>query len=256
MIYVGTSGYRYKDWTGSFYPDGLPEKEQLGFYSERFPVVELNFTYYGIPRPSVIASMVERTPEGFQFSVKANSATTHKQDRSVLDAFKAAIEPARAAGRLSSVLAQFPFSFKNTTANRRYLHQLAEDFAEYRPVVEFRHKSWIRPVVFQFLRDNGLGYCCVDEPKLDGLVPPVAEATAPTAYVRFHSRDASKWYAGVADRYDYLYSKDELAEWLPKVQALHEEADNVYIFFNNCHAGHAAVNAGELEEMIGQLGLL
>lgn len=256
MIYVGTSGYRFKDWRGNFYPDGLPAREELTYYSTKFPVVELNFTYYGIPKPEVIAAMVERTPPEFIFCVKANKATTHELDRSVLDAFRAGVEPARAAGRLASVLAQFPFSFKNNTANRKYLHQLAKDFAGYAPVVEFRHDSWIKPPVFEFLRDNGLGYCCVDEPDLKGLVPPVAEVTAPTAYVRFHSRDASKWYAGAAARYDYRYSKEELAEWCDKARQLHDEAGDVYMFFNNCHAGSAAVNAGEFKAMLAELGLL
>ena len=88
--------------------------------------------------------MVDRTPPGFLFCVKANEATTHKLDRSVLDEYKAGIAPICDAGRLGSVLAQFPYSFRNTNANRQYLHQLAKDFADYRPVVEFRHLSWIK----------------------------------------------------------------------------------------------------------------
>ena len=256
MIHVGTSGYSFKDWAGSFYPADLPAKEQLPFYTQKFATVELNFTYYRIPAAATIAGMVDRTPAGFSFCVKANEATTHKQDRSVLAEYKEGIEPLRAAGRLGSVLAQFPFSFKNTTANRQYLHQLAEDFQQYHPVVEFRHLSWIKPPVFEFLRANALGYCCVDEPKLDNLVPPVAHATAGTAYVRFHSRDASKWYAGAAQRYNYRYSTEEMAEWVPKVQKLADEAEKVYIFFNNCHAGHAADNAKEFGEMLRDIGLL
>ena len=256
MIYVGTSGYRYKDWRGTFYPRSLPQQDELRYYAERFPAVELNFTYYGIPKPSVIAGMVVRTPPEFRFCIKANQATTHEQDRSVLGAFKDAIAPAAEAGQLASVLAQFPFSFKNQEDNRRYLHQLAQDLQDYRPVVEFRHNSWVCPQVFQFLRANGLAYCCVDEPELPGLLPPDACATSDTAYVRFHSRDAAKWYAGAAARYDYLYSKDELAEWVPKTQHLAEQAEDVYIFFNNCHAGSAAVNAAEFQEMLAELGLL
>jgi len=256
MVHVGTSGYSFKDWTGTFYPDGLPAKQQLDYYAGVFETVELNFTYYRVPTAGMIARMVERTPEGFTFCVKANEATTHKLDRSVLDEYRAGIEPLREAGRLGAVLAQFPFSFKNTLSNRQYLHQLADDFAHYHPVVEFRHASWIKPAVFEFLRNNRLGYCCVDEPELDGLVPPVAQATSDTAYVRFHSRDASKWYAGGAERYDYNYSTEEMSQWLPKVKRLADEAENVYIFFNNCHAGHAAVNATEFKELLRDIGLL
>jgi uncharacterized protein YecE (DUF72 family) len=256
MIYVGTSGYRFADWAGSFYPEGMKEGEQLAYYSQHFPTVELNFTFYRVPTAKTIAAMVDRTPPSFLFTAKISQAITHDLDRTVLEPFKAGIEPARAAGRLGGLLAQFPYSFKNTLDNRNFLHQLAEDFADYHPVVEFRHLSWIKPAVFDFLRGNRLGFCCVDEPKLSNLVPPVAEATSDTAYVRFHSRDASKWYESGAERYNYLYTKEEMSEWLPKVQKLRDEAENVYIFFNNCHAGHAAVNAAEFQQLLRDIGLL
>lgn len=255
-IYVGTSGYSYADWRGTFYPEGTESKDMLKHYARVFNCVELNFTYYRIPGPSTIASMVRNTPPDFQFTVKANEATTHQQDPTVLDAFKRAIEPAVEADELAGVLCQFPFSFKNTEPNRAYLAELGKDLADYTVIVEFRHDSWITPAIFEFLRANKLAYCSVDEPKLDGLVPPVAEATAQVAYVRFHSRDASKWYAGAKARYDYLYTKEEMSEWLPKVEELNSEAEKTYIFFNNCHAGSAAVNATEFKQMLAELGLL
>ena len=256
-IYVGTSGYSYADWRGTFYPHDLPAKEMLPHYAKVFNCVELNFTYYGIPRPQVIAAMVRATPTGFQFAVKANEATTHKLDRSVLDVFKAAIEPAHAARRLAGILCQFPFAFKNSADNRAYLNQLAKDLADFRVIIEFRHDSWIKPPIFDFLRSNGLAYCSVDEPSLPGLVPPIAAATSNVAYVRFHSRDASKWFGGEGKaRYDYLYTKEELAEWLPRVQQLDSEAEKTYIFFNNCHAGSAAINATEFKRMLAEMGLL
>jgi len=256
-IRVGTSGYQYADWRGAFYPDGIENRDMLKFYAQHFDVTELNFTYYGIPKPDTIARMMRATPTDFQFFVKANEATTHKQDRSVAGQFNDALAPAREAGKLAGILAQFPWSFKNTSANRNYLTRLREDFSEHPVVVEFRHSSWIQPPLFQFLRDLQLGYCCVDEPGIEGLVPPVAEATSDTAYVRFHSRDASKWFGGDAkERYNYLYSKDELAEWIPKVRRLAEDVKRAYIFFNNCHAGHAAVNATQFKDMLRELGML
>ena len=256
-ILVGTSGYSYEDWRGTFYPQDLPAKEMLHYYASVFNCVELNFTYYGIPHPRVVAAMVKATPAGFRFAVKANEATTHKQDPSVLDAFKAAIEPAKIAGRLAGVLCQFPYAVKNTEPNRAYLATLAKDLADFKVIVEFRHDSWIKPAIFDFLRANGLAYCSVDEPQIPGLVPPIAVATGSVAYVRFHSRNASKWFGGGGKgRYDYLYTREEMAEWLPKVKDLNSEAQSTYIFFNNCHAGSAAINAAEFKQMLAEMGLL
>lgn len=257
MIHVGTSGFSYKDWQGTFYPEGLPADQQLAFYAEHFDTLELNFTYYGIPKPTTIERMVERTPDGFSFWVKANQATTHKQDRSVAAEFNDAVAPAREAGRLAGVLCQFPYSFHNNERHRAYLATLGEDFPGVPLVVEFRNAQWARPPVYSFLRGLGLGYCCVDEPDLEGLMPRDAIRTSPVGYVRFHSRDASKWYEGGGkERYNYLYQREELEEWVPKVQELNEEAEGVYIFFNNCHAGHAAVNAEEFKALLAELGII
>ncbi|HPD15858.1 MAG TPA: DUF72 domain-containing protein [Planctomycetota bacterium] len=257
MIAVGTSGYQYSDWKGPFYPDSVPRGGELEYYAEHFNTVELNFTYYRMPSFRTIEAMVKKTPPGFTFWVKANEATTHQQDRSVAAAFNEAMAPAREAGRLAGVLCQFPYSFRNTERHRAYLAALAEDFPHDPLVVEFRNAQWANQAVFSFLRAHRLGFCCVDEPALPGLMPRIAVATAPTAYVRFHSRDASKWYEGGGkERYNYRYRRDELEEWLPKIQQLDAEAENVYIFFNNCHAGHAAVNAEEFKKLLADLGVI
>ena len=257
MIAVGTSGYQYADWRGRFYPEALSDDEMLSYYAQHFNVVELNFTYYRVPSARTIESMVRRTPEGFTFWVKANEATTHQQDRVVAKPFNDALAPAREAGRMAGILFQFPYSFHNNERSRTYLARLHEDFPHDPLVVEFRNAGWAQEPVFEFLRQHRLGFCCVDEPKLRGLMPPIAVATSPTAYVRFHSRDASKWYEGGGkERYDYLYKPEELKEWLPRTQQLAEQAENVYIFFNNCHAGSAAVNAQEFKQLLADLGLI
>jgi len=257
MIAIGTSGFRYADWKGTYYPENLPDDQMLSYYAERFNTVELNFTYYGIPNPRVIERMVERTPEGFTFWVKANGATTHKLDRSAAAQFNEAIAPAREAGRLAGILCQFPYSFHNNQRSRAYLAQVREDFPHDPLVVEFRNAAWATEPVYDYLRRHRLGFCCVDEPELEGLMPRVALATSPVAYVRFHSRDAGKWYEGGGrERYNYLYKREELEEWLPKVQELNNEAENVYIFFNNCHAGHAAVNAAEFKALLAEIGII
>ncbi len=120
-----------------------------------------------------------------------------------------------------------------------------------------RNIGWATEAVYGLLRVHGLGFCCVDEPELEGLMPRDAVATSPTAYVRFHSRDAGKWYEGGGkERYNYLYDRSELEEWVPRTERLNDDAESVYIFFNNCHAGHAAVNAEQFSSMLSDIGLV
>ena len=142
MIYVGTSGYSYKDWVGTWYPEGTADRDMLGEYAKRFRTVELNFTYYRQPSVRTIEGIVRKLPDHFKLFVKANSETTHKRNREAAKEFKEGVEPARSAGVLAGVLAQFPYSFKNEPASHDYLAQLAEDFAGYNPVVEFRNRAW------------------------------------------------------------------------------------------------------------------
>ncbi len=257
MIYVGTSGYSYEDWVGTIYPPGTDKRDMLRAYVEKFKTVELNFTYYRQPSARTIEAIVRKLPPDFRLFAKTNSETTHKLNREAAEPFKEGMRPASEAGALAGVLAQFPYSFKNTPESREYLKQLAEDFAGFNLVVEFRNRGWSKMSTLDLLREHALGFCCVDEPHELGLMPPVAEATTDIAYVRFHSRDEKKWYGkGAKERYNYLYSEAELAEWKPKVQKLDDISDAVYVFFNNCHAGHAAVNAEQFRSMLGDLGLV
>ena len=254
MIYVGTSGYYFPGWKGIFYPSRIRNESMLSFYARHFPAVELNFTYYGIPHPSVFEKMIERTPEGFLFSAKLNGRITHERDTEAIYEFSESIAPLRESGRLCALLAQFPYSFSRSRRNMRYLRLLREMFPDDELVVEFRNSSWLRRRTFDFLKREGLGYCCVDEPQIPGLLPPTALATSRIAYVRFHSRNGRNWYGNNGQRYNYLFSRKELMEWTPKIESLTDEVEKVYIFFNNCHAGHAAVNATELQDLLYDLG--
>jgi uncharacterized protein YecE (DUF72 family) len=293
QVSIGTSGYYYKDWAGVFYPEGTKKKDMLSIYAQSFPAVELNFTYYGIPKPSTFENMLAQTPPEFEFVVKANRKMTHgtnavsprghgehregreerynkskelfsansapsavKQD--IFAKYNNAIAPLIESGRLGAVLAQFPWAFKNTPDNRNYLYYFREKLPDVPLVVEFRHNSWQKQEVFDFLKEQKISYCCVDEPVAQ---PPYQEClrhrdlpdrralfTAEPAYVRFHSRDAKKWYGG--GRYDYLYKEEELREWLPKIKELTRQAKKTYVFFNNCHSAQAVQNARELGKLL------
>lgn len=251
-VLVGTSGFSYSDWKGVFYPKDIDSEDMLIHYAEVFQTVEINVTYYRIPRPKVFEKMIQRTKSNFEFVVKTHRDFTHTRDfKGVLQEFKDCLSPLVHEGRLGAILAQFPWSFKPLKQNLEYLKSL-KNALEFAPlVVEFRHRSWIKESIFEFLKKEGIGFCCVDEPDLPGLVPPIATATSLIGYVRFHSRDASKWWdGGLKGRYDYDYQESELKEWIPKLLKLGQDTKKIYIFFNNCHEGHAAKNALRMRELL------
>jgi uncharacterized protein YecE (DUF72 family) len=252
-ILVGTSGYSFADWVGRFYPARIPRSEMLPYYSEHFPVVEVNTTFYRIPHPRVMEQMEKKTPPGFRFLVKGPQSLTHERrlDAESIAAFQDCLEPLRAAGKLDGVLLQFPWSFKPDSNSWRLLAGARQGLSEHKLFVEFRHASWDQPETFTRLRDHALGYCVVDEPRLEGLMPPVVELTSPAGYVRFHGRNSATWWGrGRGDRYDYLYSDAELREWVGKIHDLAARAERVYVFFNNCHAGQAARNAQLMQQLL------
>jgi uncharacterized protein YecE (DUF72 family) len=252
-VVVGTSGYSFADWVGNFYPSGIRKGDMLTEYSKHFTVVEVNSTYYRIPHPVVLRRMEEKTPEGFEFVIKANQEMTHKhsKDPALYANFKEAIQPVIEARKFSGIIAQFPWGFKHTPENRAHVGFLKEQFEEYPLFVEFRNSSWISEEIFERLGRAGIGYCSVDEPKLRGLVPPVARVTTDQGYVRLHGRNAGNWWGrGGGDRYDYLYSEGELREWIAKIKDMSQKARKIFVFFNNCHAGQAASNARLMKELL------
>lgn len=249
---IGTSGYSFADWVGVFYPETTPKGKMLDFYVQHFNTVEINSTYYRIPHPKVLANMVDKTSDDFEFMVKAHSSATHQLDKMAEDmpAYLEAIKPMADNNKLKGILAQFPWSFKATNQNAAHIKRCRELLSQYPLFVEFRHSSWQRPETFEWLKRQEIGYVSVDEPRLKGLLDDRAAVTTRTGYVRLHGRNADKWWNGGALRYDYSYSDSELTEWVEKIQHLREDTENVYVFFNNCHEGQAVTNARRILEML------
>jgi uncharacterized protein YecE (DUF72 family) len=193
-IRIGTSGYDYPEWKGPLYPSDLPRAEFLGAYARRFSSVELNFSYYGMPKAANIAALLDRAGDpSFDFSIKANRSLTHEIEpsawRDAAKEFRAGIAPLIRSGRLAALLFAFPFGFAYRPDERRYLDRLLAEFEGLPRVVEFRHRDWINARVLEGLRERGVGFCAVDLPRLEGL-PPVADiVTADIAYLRFHGRN-------------------------------------------------------------------
>jgi len=255
MLRIGTSGYSYPDWQGSYYPSGIKQSEMLSYYAREFDTVELNYTYYRMPSARALAGMARRVPHRFTFTLKANRAMTHERsaDPATFREFGVALAPLQDQGKLGCILAQFPTSFHHSDENRAYLTSFRSFMDGIPTVIEFRHRSWVTKPVFKWLFDLELGFCCVDQPQFESLIPPIAVATAPIAYVRLHGRNAAKWWQHeqAHERYDYCYTKDELAEWVPKLQKLQQQAQQVYVFANNCYNNQSITTARQIKELMG-----
>lgn len=270
-LFVGTSGWSYPDWEGIFYPRRKPAGfDELRYLAQFFNSVELNNTFYRPPVASYAQSWVERTQDAgrFHFTLKLWQRFTHgivppgpageidppgragplatpyaAEDVSL---FKRGIEPLAQSDRLGGILIQFPWSFQNTPETRDYLARLSADFREYRRFIEVRHRSWQNDQSFAFFRELGLNWTNIDQPVSRDSVTPSAVVTGDAAYVRLHGRNAQAWFdreAGRSDRYNYLYSDDELDEWVRKIRELAGAADFVYAFANNHFRAQAPANA-------------
>ncbi|MFH1743414.1 MAG: DUF72 domain-containing protein, partial [bacterium] len=184
--------------------------------------------------------------------IKAHQNMTHNRqlDPDIFSRFRECIQPIQESGKLRGVLAQFPSSFKGNRENSGYLRDLRNRLEGLNLAVEFRHNSWLKPEMFQFLQKHGITYCIPDEPDLPGLVPPEPHVTSDVAYIRFHGRNKEHWWGKGGDRYDYEYSEDELLEWLPKIQTLSKAAQVIYLLFNNCHLGQAVRNALMMQQLL------
>lgn len=258
MLHVGTCGFSYRDWVGPFYPLGVKPQSMLEYYAARFSTVEIDTTYYAIPKASTFESMAQRTPKDFRFCVKAPGSITHlpadaKPEESEFQAFSESLDPLHRRGKLAAVLAQFPGAFRPSRESFARLELLRRQWPTMRLVAEFRHRDWQRDSVLNILQSLDVGWCNVDEPRLESLMRPDAQATSAVGYIRFHGRNAAKWWKQErtsAERYDYSYTLDELTEWLPRIAEVADRTKESFVFFNNHRNGQAATNARQMAELL------
>jgi uncharacterized protein YecE (DUF72 family) len=255
-ILIGTSGFSYKDWVGPVYPQDLPKSEWLAHYAGEFKTCELNFSYYRIPTAGTLERMAAKVGDDFLFTVKAYKGITHEREdpEPQMRQFTQALAPLIDANKFACVLAQFPHSFHANAENRDYLQRVREGFSDLPVVVEFRSREWITDQTFDELRALELGFCCVDQPRFESLVPPVAVATGPVAYVRFHGRNYQKWWKHdeAWERYDYSYSDSELMEWVDKIHQLDDESPLTLVYMNNHWQGQAVGTARQLKMLLDE----
>jgi uncharacterized protein YecE (DUF72 family) len=280
-IRIGTSGWSYPSgkgtWKGIFYPPaagrrgrGKGKFDELAFYAEHFDTVEINSTFYGVPAPETAKGWAERTPASFEFSLKLFQKFTHPEmfqkatgqdpwnlGRKDADEFRRAIDPLAAAGKLGALLAQFPASFKNEPDARGYLEWLLAQFRDYQIALELRHRSWSdQPIeTLQLLGEFGAAWAQIDEPKFrfsirQNLLPNVKTFY----YLRLHGRNAKQWWSHEKseDRYNYLYSSEELEPFAEAAEAASRTVKKAYLYANNHFSAKSVANAAILKHQLKQ----
>ncbi|MFL5931586.1 MAG: DUF72 domain-containing protein [Gaiellaceae bacterium] len=302
---IGTCSFADEALTKWFYPKGLPARERLPYYAERFDTVEIDSTYYHLPEEATTGGWAERTPDDFVFHVKAFGVMTRHpvrvqqlppdlrddapvDDRGRVDRpsrefraeifkrFLEGVSPLRRDGKLGGILMQFPSYVVPKPASLDYLAWAREQLGDHEMLVEFRHASWFeedaRDETLRFLEEHGMTHVVTDSPRLDAktVVPTVLAVTGPSAYMRFHGRNAETWHkrgGGASERFDYLYSDDELREWVEPLRELAGEAENAYVLFNNNNrspgdpgdgrgfVAQAAANADRLRQILREAEL-
>ena len=259
-VRIGPAGWSYPDWAGYVYPARRPRGfHEAAYLAEYFDTIEINTSFYHPIQPDHAAQWIERVTKNsrFVFTAKLWQKFTHEPAASIEDerAVRTGFDVLRRAGKLGAVLLQFPFSFHRSAETTAYLTALLKRFADYRLVVEVRHGSWNTPDFFSLLREFGTGFCNIDQPVIGRSLEPSEEVTAPVGYVRLHGRRYDTWFsdnpeASGHERYNYLYSQEELEPWAGRIRKVIERAREVFVVTNNHYQGKAIVNALQLISLL------
>lgn len=244
-ILLGTSGWSYKEWEGPFYMKG--EKHKLRAYSRVFPTVEIDSTFYRYPSKGTIMGWLRYSPSNFVFAAKLPKIITHdkklglKMDVNAdLQSFLSVMEPLQLNGKLCCLLIQLPPTYEYNPENLEAFFKTLPP--QFRFAAEFRNLSWLKEETWQLLRKYNVAYANVDEP----LLPPEIHITADFSYFRWHGKGEKPWF-------DYLYKKEELEPWIPKITEASNQVKQVYGYFNNHYRGYAPENCLGLIERIRSL---
>jgi uncharacterized protein YecE (DUF72 family) len=262
-LFVGTSGFSYTEWVDAgFYPSSTKSGNMLPLYARQFPITELNYTWYQMPRAEAIERQRRQVPQEFLFAAKLTRTLTHEidtqnwPDQAV--SYREGMSPLIQAGQLIAVLIQLPPGFHRTPPNRKYLADLLDRLDGLPLAIEFRHGSWANDRVFVELERRRVTLVSVDEPDLPGLFPSLDIITHPDLfYVRFHGRNAKGWRSGNMQRqFDYNYSDEELHEWIEnKIEPMSQRARRGIIFFNNHVRAQAPENARRMAALLKKHGV-
>jgi uncharacterized protein YecE (DUF72 family) len=272
-----------------WYPaDATTAEDRLRHYASKFPIAEVDSTFYAIPNQATAKLWVERTPKDFTFNAKAYALLTQhptpaarlpkdlrekvagsksnvyfkdldpKDRETIWDRFREGMQPLQDAGKLGAIVFQFPKWFLPSPSAYRFIEDLREWLPDFGIAIEFRQASWLKPErrerVLTFLKERGLTYVVVDEPQgFASSVPPVVARTAALAMVRFHGRNRETWEKkGIttAEKFRYLYEPAELKPWATKLGELSEGAAEVHAVMNNCYSDYSVRNAEDLAGLL------
>jgi len=253
---VGPAGWSYADWSGYVYPARRTKGfHEAAYLSEFFDTIEINTSFYQPLRPDHAALWAERVAANpaFLFTAKLWQKFTHDPSASAEDerAVRAGFDVLRQAEKLGAVLLQFPFSFHCTKETVGYLTAVLKRFADYPLVVELRHASWQTEETLALLRERNAGFCNIDQPIIGRSLEPSASSTSSVGYVRLHGRRYDTWFSDNAaapahERYNYLYSEEELDPWVARIRTVNQHTRNTFVVTNNHYQGKAVVNALQL----------
>ncbi len=262
MIRVGPAGWSYSDWEGVVYPRRKPRGfHGLEFLAGYFDCMEINSSFHAMPRREHAERWVELVQDhpNFRFLSKLNGSFTHgeelqgREHSEAISAFRSGIEPLISSGKLGSLLIQFPVSFRSTVENRGRLNRLIEAWSDQRVSLELRHRSWFDEESYGLLRSHRATLLNIDLPSAADHPPEVIPSTGELGYYRLHGRNRTQWFrqgAGRDQRYDYLYSPEEIEGVVEKTLELAAEHEDVYVITNNHFEGQAIVNGLEIQASI------
>lgn len=260
-IHIGPAGWAYKDWEGVVYPRKPGARfDPLEYLARFFNTIEINSSFYRPFTPATAKSWIERVAgaRDFRFTAKILRVFTHERGKATAEDEKQVREGMDAldsAGKLGALLLQFPWSFKNTDEERVYLARLLERFRDYPLVLEIRHSSWNNPQIYEWLEELGVGICNVDQPLFKKSIKPADLTTSQVGYVRLHGRNYQDWFREKAprdDRYNYLYSVEELEPWITRIKEIAAKTKESYVITNNHFRGQAVVNALEIKATLAE----
>lgn len=255
-IRVGPAGWSYPDWTGFAYPSRRPHGfNEVSYLAEFFDTIEINSSFYNPIRPDHAKLWLQRVANNpnFRFTAKMWQRFTHDVSGTAEDEkeVRAGFDVLHQMNCLGAILLQFPFAFHHTSETFAHLAALLRRFADYPLVVELRHATWNSPVVFELLQSVGAGFCNIDQPVIGKSLEPTARSTSLVGYVRLHGRRYDTWFTDDPsvpsfERYNYLYSEEELRPWADRTLQIAKAARDVYVITNNHYQGKGVVNALQL----------
>jgi uncharacterized protein YecE (DUF72 family) len=259
-VLIGPAGWSYADWNGILYPTHRPRGfHEATYLSQFFDTIEINTSFYSPLRVDFATQWIDRVSANprFLFTAKMWQRFTHETGATLDDekAVRAGLDVLRGARRLGAVLLQYPFSFHHTPENLRRLKQTLEAFADYPLVVEVRHSSWVVPEFFHFLHERRVGFCNIDQPLIGRSVKPGERVTSALGYVRLHGRRYDTWFSDEPDlpsheRYNYLYSQEELEPWVKRIQHVSAGTETTFVVTNNHFEAKGVVNALQLLHLL------